>query len=340
VSGGGFEGGGSGFDVAVVVPTYKRTDDICALLRALEKQTLDAGRFEVVVVDDCSGDATVSEVEALISQVPYRLRVLRTPQNSGPAAARNLGWRTTSAPVLAFTDDDCLPDSAWLEEGLAAMAAQPGAGLVQGRTCAPEGVSTDRLIDWWVWRVVEKMEPEYMACNIFYRRRAFDGGAGGAGAGAVGGGTGGFDEEIGWWGEDSAAAWRVIESGWEAAFASGAVVVHPVQRRGWAFFVRNGLAERNMVRLGVEHPGYRAAMFWRPWAYRKEDVAFVVALGGVALGRRFRPALLLALPYLWWRRPSLRSLSFFRLCLQIPVVDAARVAGHLRGSWEHKVFVL
>ena len=320
-------------DIAVVIPTFRRTDDVCALVRGLEKQTLAAESFEVIVVDDCSGDTTVAELEALVDQVPYRLRVLCTPRNAGPAAARNIGWQATDAPVLAFTDDDCAPDAGWLEEGLAALGAHPLAGVVQGRTCAPDGVSIDGLTDWWVWRVVEGIEPEFMACNIFYRRATF---AGGEGRGA----SGGFDEEIGWWGEDSAAAWRVIEAGWEAAFAADAVVVHPVQRRGWGFFVRNGLAERNMVRLGVEHPGYRAAMYWRPWAYRKEDVAFVVAAFGVVLGRRFRPALLLALPYVWWRRPSARSLSFFRLCLQVPVVDAARVAGHLRGSWEHKVFVV
>jgi GT2 family glycosyltransferase len=314
-------------EVAVVIPTYQRTDDVCALLHSLTKQTLDADRFEVVVVDDCSGDATVTEVKALIEQVPYRLTVHQTPRNAGPAAARNLGWRATEAPLLAFTDDDCLPYAAWLEEGLRAFAGNAEAGVVQGRTGAPEGVSIEGLTDWWVWRVVEQIEPEFMACNIFYRRNVFEE-------------TGGFDEEIGWWGEDSAAAWRVIEAGWDAAFAPDAIVVHPVQRRGWGFFVRNGLAERNMIRLGVEHPGYRAAMYWRPWAYRKEDVAFVAALMGLALGTRFRPAIVLALPYLWWRRPSARSLSFFRLCLQVPVVDAARVIGHARGSWEHKVFVI
>jgi hypothetical protein len=45
-------------------------------------------------------------------------------------------------------------------------------------------------------------------------------------------------------------------------------------------------------------------------------------------------------PYLWWRRPSVRHLSFFRLCLQIPAVDAARVAGHIWGSVAHRAFVV
>jgi hypothetical protein len=132
----------------------------------------------------------------------------------------------------------------------------------------------------------------------------------------------------------------VLEAGWDRGFAFDAEVSHVVERRGWGWFVRNGLKERNLVRLAVQNPGFRAAAFWRPWAYRKEDAAFMAAVLGAAVGLRFRPALLMALPYIWWRRPSVRQLSFFRLCLQVPVVDAARVIGHIQGSLEQHTFVL
>ena len=313
--------------LAVVIPTYRRPDSIRSLLEHLAGQTLPADRFEVVVVDDCSPEDPVAELEKLAGELPYRLRLLRTPSQGGPAAARNLGWGATTAPYLAFTDDDCTPEPGWLEAGLAALTADAAVGVAQGRTRAPDGVSIDGLTDWYVWRVVERSEPEFMACNIFYRRDAFEE-------------SGGFDEEIAWWGEDTAAAWRVLHLGWQSAFVPDAVVVHPVERRGWAYFVRQGLCERNMVRLGVAHPGYRREKFWRPWAYRREDAAFVVAVLAVVAALRFRPALVLALPYLWWRRPSVRHLSFFRLCLQVPVVDAARVAGHLRGSWDNRALVV
>jgi hypothetical protein len=113
-----------------------------------------------------------------------------------------------------------------------------------------------------------------------------------------------------------------------------------VEQRGWRFFVRNGWRESNMVSLAVTHPGYRAETYWRPWAYRPDGPELLAALVGLSLARRHRIAVLLALPYLWRRRPSVRHLSFFRLCLQVPVVDAARVAGHLRGSIENRTFVL
>ena len=61
-----------------------------------------------------------------------------------------------------------------------------------------------------------------------------------------------------------------------------------------------------MVRLAVEHPRFREEAFWRPWAFRREDPALAVALVGLALGVRFRPALLLVLPYMFLQRPSPR----------------------------------
>jgi len=98
--------------------------------------------------------------------------------------------------------------------------------------------------------------------------------------------------------------------------------------------------EANFVRMGTEFPGFRREAFWRPWAFRREDPALLAALLGVAIGLRFRPALVLAIPYLVLRRPSPRRLSFFRLCLQIPILDAARVLGHIRGSLEYGTLVL
>ncbi len=310
-----------------MIPTYERLERLPALLRNLAEQSLSSALFEVVVVDDCSSGDVTGALASLMPHLPYKLQLLRTPKNGGPAAARNLGWKSTTAPVLAFLDDDCMPSAGWLEAGLVAMKNEPNAGVIQGRTLAPAGLDFRRMNDWYVWRVVEQSDPEFMACNIFYRRQVFEL-------------TAGFDEEIAWWGEDTAAGWKVLEAGWDRGFAFDAMVTHEVERRGWGWFVRNGLCERNMIRLGVEHPGYRKEMYWRSWAYRKEDVAFLAALLGAFLAWRMRPALLLALPYLWLRHPSIRHLNFFRLCFQVPVVDAARVIGHLEGSLANRVLVL
>jgi glycosyltransferase involved in cell wall biosynthesis len=314
-------------DIAVVIPSYQRAAQLPRLLREMVNQTLALERFEVIVVDDCSVDDTVSVVEEMARLLPYRLRVIRTPRNHGPAAARNLGWRATAAPVVAFLDDDCTPSSGWLEAGLGAFDGHPRPGIVQGATLLPKGADTRVLTDWWICRHVVGPTPLFEGGNLFFPREVL----------MI---TGGFDEEIQYYGEDCAAGWRVLEAGFDRAFCLGASVTHPLEHRGFRWYVKNGYLESRIVHCAAKHPGFRKAAFWRSWAFRKEDPAFLAAVAGAMIGLRYRPALLMALPYLWWRRPSIRRISFFRLCLQVPVVDAARIAGHIRGSILHRVFVL
>jgi GT2 family glycosyltransferase len=311
----------------VVVPTYQRENRIPDLLRELAKQTLRSDEFEVIIVDDCSREDIVGLVEDLAADLPYDVRAIRTPKNGGPAAARNLGWKDARGELVAFLDDDCTPDPGWLEAGQSVLESDPKLGVVQGRTRAPEGVDVTQLPDWSLWRVIEGSSPFFEGCNLFFRRSALEA-------------TGGFDEEIGFHGEDTAAGWRVLDAGWDRAFAANAIVTHEVQPRGWRWHMRNGLAEQNVVFAAAKHPGFRREGFWRPWAFRREDAAFVLALLGVALGMRFRPALVLAVPYMWWRLPPMGHANFLRLCLEIPAVDAARMIGHLRGAVTHRVFVI
>lgn len=330
----------SGPAVSVVIPTHNRPARCAALLRRLAAQTVGADRFEVVVVDDCSTDDTAAVLAALVADVPYRLVALRTAANGGPAAARNLGWRAASAPLVAFIDDDCLPEAGWLAAGIAAFDADPALGVAQGRTRAPDGVDVAKLQGWYVWRVIPQATPYFDACNIFYRRAALER-------------TGGFDEQIGWWatrpgvgstpvawGEDSAAGWAVVEAGWGRGFVHGAVVIHDVEARGWWWHVKQGYLDRIIVALGVQHPGYRAEAFWRPWAYRREDVAFLAAVAGTAVALRWRPAAVAVLPYVWWRRPSIRRPRFVQVLVGNLAVDSARAVGQLHGAVRYRTFVV
>jgi glycosyltransferase involved in cell wall biosynthesis len=331
---------GAAPEISVVIPTFNRSRGCEMLLRGLAAQSLAPERFEVVVVDDCSSDDTVGALRRLVGEMPYRLQVLQTRANRGPAQARNVGWRAAIAPVVAFMDDDCLPEADWLAAGLAFMSAHPTVGVAQGRTRAPDGVDVSRLQGWYVWRVIDGPTPYFDACNIFFRRPALDA-------------TGGFDEEIAWWsdpaapgavpvawGEDSAAGWAVVEAGWDRDFVPDAVVVHEVELRGWWWHVKRGYLDRIIVGLAVEHPGYRREAFWKPWAYRREDAAFLAAVTGMVVATKWRPAAIAAVPYLWWRRPSIRKPRFLRMCVQNVVVDAARAAGQLSGAVKYRTFVL
>ena len=327
-------------EIAVVVPTFNRPVGAAEALRALARQTLSPERFEVVVVDDCSPGDSRARLAAMARELPYRLTVLQTVANRGPGEARNVGWRATQAPLLAFLDDDAVPERGWLAAGRDFLEAHPGVGVAQGRTRAPDGVDVHRLQGRYVWRVISEPTPYFDACNIFYRRAALDR-------------AGGFDEEICWWprfgfpgavpvawGEDTAAGWSVVESGWERGFVPDAVVVHPVEERSMRWHLKHAYLDRAIVALAVAHPGYRQEAFWRPWAYRREDAAFVAAVAGAVGALRWRPAALAALPYLWLRRPSVRKPNFLGSFAGYVAVDSVRAMGRLSAAVTYRTFVL
>src|SRR3954453_11117240 len=109
--------------VSVVIPARDAAGLIDGAVRAALSQQLD-GEFEVIVVDDGSTDATSTIAREAGA------RVVSNPSPPGPAGARNVGVAAASAPLIAFTDADCVPAPGWLRAGVTALEL---ADLVQGR---------------------------------------------------------------------------------------------------------------------------------------------------------------------------------------------------------------
>jgi len=105
--------------LTVVLPTYNRSDLLGQTVRKLlHEQTVPAGQYEIVVIDDGSTDDTPRVISA-IAAPESRLRYYRQ-KNKGPGAARNLGVREAKGEVILFTGDDCIPDSHLIQEHLKA----------------------------------------------------------------------------------------------------------------------------------------------------------------------------------------------------------------------------
>lgn len=132
--------------VSVVVPTCGRPELLNRCLRALCYQTLAAMRYELVVVDDRPHPKTeeiVASWRRWTAPNGPALVYLPNPGPHGPAAARNRGWGVARSAVIAFTDDDTVPDARWLEQGLAALG-QTGEAL-RGPHRDAAGWHADRL---------------------------------------------------------------------------------------------------------------------------------------------------------------------------------------------------
>ena len=115
---------GDRLDFSVVVTTRNRPVQLAVLLSALASLDFPRDRFEVVVVDD-GGDTLLDGVIAPFTK-RLNLRLLRC-EHGGPARGRNTGVANAEGHYLAFTDDDCAPESGWLRHMKDALEMNPGA---------------------------------------------------------------------------------------------------------------------------------------------------------------------------------------------------------------------
>ncbi|HMN79739.1 MAG TPA: glycosyltransferase [Burkholderiaceae bacterium] len=207
--------------ISVVIPTCGRPFLLDRCLGALLRQSLSGRSYEIVVVEDGEGDdggtlAVCDErrIQSLASDGPA-IQHLQTGRRRGPAAARNLGWRAARGELIAFTDDDTIPDPDWLREAQAAM--QPAHRVaVWGRVDVP---LPDRLTD-HALNTAGLQNAVFVTANAIVRRSALQA-------------VGGFDERYRRaWREDSDLYFALL-SAWPGedaiAPAPRARVLHPVR---------------------------------------------------------------------------------------------------------------
>src|SRR4051794_38454784 len=100
--------------ISVVVPTYKRPELLRKCLHALAGQQMDRNDFEIIVVSDGPDEQTRNMIHGLDHLLLPYVQYITLERNSGPAAARNAGWKKANSRLIAFTDDDCIPAPLWL----------------------------------------------------------------------------------------------------------------------------------------------------------------------------------------------------------------------------------
>jgi GT2 family glycosyltransferase len=258
-------------DVSVVVPTCGRVDLLDRCLEALLRQTLDGRRFELIVVDDNPRHATRQLVAMWRASAGERgPAVVYLPNHgaSGPAAARNVGWRSARAPIIAFTDDDTVPEPGWLANGLHAFDGKVDA--VAGRIQMPlPGTPTDYQRD------ARRLESaEFVTANCFCRKSILQA-------------VDGFDERFSFaWREDSDLYFRLLKIHARIARAPNALVIHPVRPAPWGASLLHVNRMAFDALLYKKHPQlYRQKIGAAPrWDYCAIVAALALALVGLAAG--------------------------------------------------------
>ena len=95
---------------SVVIPLYNKDAYITQTLNSVLNQTYQ--NFEIIVVNDCSTDNSISKVKAVHDN---RIKIIEHSENKGLSASRNTGIKAATHPYIAFLDADDHWDSIYLE---------------------------------------------------------------------------------------------------------------------------------------------------------------------------------------------------------------------------------
>ena len=120
-------------EVSIIIPVFNQFRFTQACLASLQEHQ-GTERFEVIVVDDGSTDASAEA----IPQMPGVI-YLRNKTNCGFIASCNRGAAAARGNYLVFLNNDTLVEPGWLTALLETFAEEPRAGIVGSKLVYPDG---------------------------------------------------------------------------------------------------------------------------------------------------------------------------------------------------------
>ena len=202
--------------VSVIIPVHDEEQRIQSCIEPLLSQTYPRQRYEILIVDNGSTDATRDVVQR------YRVTLLIEDRIQSSYAARNKGLSHARGEIIAFTDADCTAVPEWIEEGVRALQSQ-SADLAGGRV---RFVLSPRPSGAEIWDSLTNMQIEQnvqergvaKTANLFVRAAVFDQ-------------VGAFPNEA-QSGGDVIWTKRATLAGLKLAYAPAAEVAHPARQLG------------------------------------------------------------------------------------------------------------
>lgn len=286
--------------VSVVVPVYNSASILPRCLDALLAQTYPSDRYEIIVIDDGSADASADVAHACLDNWAGVSHVLQQP-NGGPASARNLGIGAASGDIVAFIDSDCVAERDWLGSLTEAFTTSEVAGVGGPiiNHCSPGWVTSYlQAANFYRHRARRGVVDYLVTGNVAFRRSALLA-------------VGGFAADKGVWGEDADLSFRLRQSGYTLLLAQRGTVTHfgsPTSLRGLS---------KELYRYG-----YGSSVLARNWTRaRQPDIQLIRHAVAAALS----PAL--ALSY----SRSVGLLSAISFCPLVAVEHLAFCAGLIDG---------
>ena len=263
--------------ISVVVPVRNAASTLAACLESLTRQTIPAGSYEILVVNDGSTDNTQQVALA------HGVGCLDIAP-AGPAAARNHGAAQAQGELVLFTDGDCAPAPDWIER-MSAPFADPEVVGARGVYLTRQTSLIARFVQQEYQdkydRTAQRASIDFIdTYSAAYRRAIFQA-------------NGGFETAFSAPSvEDQEFSFRLAEKGYKLVFAPRAAVYHQhdstlaeyVRRKFWIGYWKAFLLRWHPEKaLGDSHT---------PLSQRAQMGLVGLAAGAAVLGLAWRP--------LWW----------------------------------------
>ncbi|MCK5065344.1 MAG: glycosyltransferase [Candidatus Fermentibacteraceae bacterium] len=257
---------------SVIIPSYNDSEKLIGCLEALDSQSIRKNLQIIVSLDGGN---------PLPPQVEEKADLIVEGSHSGPASARNRGWRSSNAEYILFTDSDCVPEADWAAKMLSAL--EEGADAVKGAYSNGGSLIIQRLaqIEFMErYRLLSKQEDIDLVdtYSAAFRREALERVAG-------------FDESFPMPDhEDVDLSYRIRAMGMSLKFEPDALVAHKHRDTWGAYFRMKVSRGRWRIKVLRKFPNMTGGGSYTPFTLKLQiilcmllPVVFILSLMGYPL---------------------------------------------------------
>ena len=233
-------------EISILISSKNRREDLLKLLTSLNSLDYPKEKTEIVVVEETNNPLDIKGIKYIA--IPEK--------NTGFGYTRNIAVKNASNEIIAFIDDDCIPERNWLRQLVIPLRDESVlgvAGAVKVRECNTIGYC-ENVLGFpggglkYIHRANRKLIPtiEISTLNAAYRKNTVIQ-------------AGGFDEEAGQTGGEDYLLAKLICNKNNCFYVPNAVVYHKVRGNFWKnlkWFVRRGKSDISILNK-VENPQNR-----------------------------------------------------------------------------------
>ena len=220
--------------VSIIIPAFNEEKMIGQCLQSLLVLNYPKNKYEILVVDNNSTDATAKIIQK------YEVSYLKE-KRPAPAAARNLGIKKAKGEIVAFMDADCVADKNWLINLIKGFHPNTKIAGVGGdiRALTPKNL-IEKWADVFLFNHKFTKIPFLITGNCAYKTEVVKK-------------VGLFNPSFRY-GEDVDLSWRIFSLGYQFAYAPKAIVYHQVPKSLGQLLKKyfiNGCAQTKLL---AKHP--------------------------------------------------------------------------------------